>query len=703
MIKFNSLALAGAAALMAAGAAHAAPIGSSFGSSAGTTFNATSLTGFQTMGDDMAGSKVTVFFTGGGSGTANWLATGAGAGSASTAGWSLALSGDSFSSSWTLTNIGGTSIVGFSFDGVPGNTVFDIVDTPANSPGSANGNGFGNADASGGVSFATAAYTNRLTIGGVFYDDLYTSMTVNFTGALASNGTFRFIADTDNASAATCGITPGIPEPETYALMLAWPRHGRLHRAPPPALKRAASHIAIQGHLGPFLFLRMDTNGSLNLDPDCANLPPPLAQQRFEAWLQLPQLGRHRSVGGEQRPAGLVDRPGLDVRGHGRWQAGADRREAVVRFLHQLPQASQRCTLLQRLFDAQCIGGDRRRSRRVLWVHRRECRAMQILITHGSLARTRVLRFNRWQLGAALFGLIVLLTLISGTVYNFVFLKAAREGWPVVSHLVRFVVRDEFAQRDRFMRENLDAMAQKVGEVQAKLIKLEAMGERVSGAVGVKPEELRVSPKAIVAAAPGGQGGPFVPIARGAVVGASLEQLNKAVGALDIEADQRTDVFTLLESRLLESRLASLMIPNSRPVDVAVGSGFGFRSDPFTGRPALHTGLDFPAEAGSEVRAAAGGVVLSSAFHPEYGNLVELDHGNGLITRYAHNVRVLVKAGDLVRRGQVISEVGTSGRSTGAHLHFEVLVDGVPQDPAKFLAGGDAALTAAAKPARARR
>jgi len=326
---------------------------------------------------------------------------------------------------------------------------------------------------------------------------------------------------------------------------------------------------------------------------------------------------------------------------------------------------------------------------------------MQILITHGSLARTRVLRFNRWQLGAALLGLVLVLTLLSGTVYNFVFLKAAREGWPVVSQLVKLVVRDEFAQRDRFMRENLDAMAQKVGEVQAKLIKLEAMGERVSTAVGVKPDELKVEPKAAATGTAGGQGGPFVPFTGRA--GASLEQINSAVGALDIEADRRTDVFTLLESRLLESRLKALMIPNSAPVDVPVGSGFGFRSDPFSGRAALHTGLDFPTEAGTPVHAAAGGVVLSSEWHPEYGHLVEIDHGNGLVTRYAHNSRVLVKAGDLIRRGQVISEVGTSGRSTGAHLHFEVLVDGVPQDPAKFLAGGDAALAAAGKPPRPRR
>ena len=321
---------------------------------------------------------------------------------------------------------------------------------------------------------------------------------------------------------------------------------------------------------------------------------------------------------------------------------------------------------------------------------------MQILITHGSLARTRVLRFNRWQLGAGLFGLIVVLMLLSGAIYNLVFLKAAREGWPVVSQLVRLVVRDEFAQRDRFMRENLDAMAQKVGEVQAKLIKLEAMGERVSTAVGVKPDEIK---PIMSSGARGGQGGPFVPF--GADPALSLEQLQSAVSALDIEADQRTDLFTLLESRLLESRLQALMVPNSRPVDGPVGSGFGFRADPFSGRAALHTGLDFPTEVGTPVHAAAGGVVLLTEYHPEYGNVVELDHGNGLVTRYAHNSRVLVKAGDLIKRGQVISEVGTSGRSTGAHLHFEVLVDGVPQDPAKFLAGGGARV-ASGKTGRAR-
>ena len=303
------------------------------------------------------------------------------------------------------------------------------------------------------------------------------------------------------------------------------------------------------------------------------------------------------------------------------------------------------------------------------------------------------MHFNRWQLVGALFGLIVVLTLLSGTVYHFIFLKAAREGWPVVSQVVKLVVRDEFAQRDRFMRENLDAMATKVGEMQAKLIKLESMSERVSGMAGVKPEEL----EQLKAAAPagGGKGGPFVPATR-----PSLDQLNGWVDSLGEQTDQSTDLFTMIEARLLERKLQSLMVPNSRPVNGPIGSGFGFRADPFSGRAALHTGLDFPADVGTPIHAAAGGVVLFTEFHQQYGNMVEIDHGRGLITRYAHSSKVLVRAGDIVKRGQAIALVGTSGRSTGPHLHFEVLLDGAPQNPAKFLALQDGEAVPAAKTAR---
>jgi len=304
---------------------------------------------------------------------------------------------------------------------------------------------------------------------------------------------------------------------------------------------------------------------------------------------------------------------------------------------------------------------------------------MQVMITHGRLARTRVLQLSPLKLAAVVAALALLLMLASGAIYHWIFLKAAEQGWPVVSAVVKLVVRDEIAQRDLYMRQNLDAMAQKVGEMQAKLVKLEAMGERVSGLAGLKVDEL----KPLQRTDGGGKGGPYVPVDR-----PSLQQLQQLVAGLDAEADESTDIFTFIESRLLESRLQSLMVPNSPPVEGPIGSGFGLRPDPITGRAALHAGLDFPADTGTPIHAAAGGLVLESAWHPAYGNVLEIDHGNGLVTRYAHCSKVLVSPGALVKRGQLVALVGNSGRSTGPHLHFEVLVDGVPQNPERFLAGG---------------
>jgi murein DD-endopeptidase MepM/ murein hydrolase activator NlpD len=230
------------------------------------------------------------------------------------------------------------------------------------------------------------------------------------------------------------------------------------------------------------------------------------------------------------------------------------------------------------------------------------------------------------------------------------------------------------------MRENLDAMAQKVGEMQAKLVKLEAMGDRVSGLAGMKPEELEPLHRAAPAASAAGRGGPFVPAAEGA-----LERMQSLVSQLDEATDLHTDLFTYYESRLQESRLTALLVPSAAPVIGPIGSGFGFRNDPINGRAALHTGLDFPAEIGTPILAAAGGLVITREWHPGYGHVLEIDHGNGLVTRYAHCSSIEVDVGALVKRGQLVAKVGNTGRSTGSHLHFEVLVEGVPQDPARFL------------------
>lgn len=300
---------------------------------------------------------------------------------------------------------------------------------------------------------------------------------------------------------------------------------------------------------------------------------------------------------------------------------------------------------------------------------------MHFIITDASLARSRAIHLSGAKFLLALVGLSLVLMLMAAGLYHWVVLKGAREGWPVVGSMLRLIVKDEFAQRDRFMRENIDAMARRLGEMQAKLVQLEALGERVSGLAGVNSSELKSAP---------GRGGALVsgrPL--------TLEELQSTLDDLDALTESRADLLTVVESRLFDQKIKKMMVPTQQPVRLGhVGSAFGWRIDPFTGRTALHTGLDYQADTGTPILAAAGGVVVTAEAHPAYGNMVEIDHGNNLITRYAHASRFAVKKGDLVKRGQRVADVGSTGRSTGPHLHFEVLVQGVPQDPRKFLAGG---------------
>jgi murein DD-endopeptidase MepM/ murein hydrolase activator NlpD len=300
---------------------------------------------------------------------------------------------------------------------------------------------------------------------------------------------------------------------------------------------------------------------------------------------------------------------------------------------------------------------------------------MQLIITDSWLARSRAVHLSGLKLTVASLLASLALLLMAGMLYHWVFLKGAREGWPVVSTLLRMVTRDEFAQQDRFMRENLDVLARKLGEMQAKLTQLESLGERVSGLAGIDPVDIKSKP---------GQGGALVtgrPLA--------MEELQTILSDLDRLTEQRTDMMTVLESRLFEKKIRTMMVPTQLPVAAAaLGSRFGWRIDPITGHSALHTGMDFQANYASAIVAAAGGVVVTQEFHQEYGSMIEIDHGNDLVTRYAHVSKALVKKGDIIRRGQKIAEVGSTGRSTGTHLHFEVLVQGIAQDPQKFLDAG---------------
>lgn len=297
---------------------------------------------------------------------------------------------------------------------------------------------------------------------------------------------------------------------------------------------------------------------------------------------------------------------------------------------------------------------------------------MQLIITDAWLARSRAIHLSGRRLVLAGCLAAVVMTFLVAGLYHWVFLKGAREGWPIIGTFVRLVVKDEFDQRDRFMRENLDVMAKKLGEMQAKMTQLESLGERVSGLAGINPEEIKSMP---------GRGGPQVldrPI--------TMTELQSSLSMLDSLTSQRADWMTMMESKLFDQKIRNMMVPTQQPVlNANLGSAFGWRIDPITNHGALHTGLDFQADPGTPILAAAGGIVVTQEYHAAYGNMVEIDHGNDIVTRYAHASQVFVKKGDLVKRGKKIAEVGTTGRSTGPHLHFEVLVQNVPQDPQKFL------------------
>lgn len=213
-----AVALATTCAVALTNTAWAGPVASSVSAVPGTPYNTVAMTGFATDGTMMGGSEVTVNFVGGLSQTAIWSN---GTSSAAGTGWSLSLPGDSFNTPWVLANTAATTIVGFAFDGLLGNTTFDIINSPPLSPGSAAGNPFGDAVASDDteITGADATYSNELSVGGVFFGDQYVRMDVAFVGTgLTIGNSFSFIADTDNADAQFGGIVP-TPEPASLAVL----------------------------------------------------------------------------------------------------------------------------------------------------------------------------------------------------------------------------------------------------------------------------------------------------------------------------------------------------------------------------------------------------------------------------------------------------------------------------------------------------
>ncbi len=232
-------------------------------------------------------------------------------------------------------------------------------------------------------------------------------------------------------------------------------------------------------------------------------------------------------------------------------------------------------------------------------------------------------------------------------------------------------------KQQAYMRESMDTMAKRLGQMQAQLLRLDGLGSRLAKMTGMKPEEFSFNE------APA-QGGPYIPAPLQSDV--SLDSMGKQLNDLSKLLGDRSDKLVALETLLMQNSLNKRMLPSVAPItDGWYSSNFGWRIDPFTGKNAMHEGVDYMVPIGTQVRASAGGVVVYAAYHPQYGNMVEIDHGNDIVTRYAHASKLLVKVGQMVRRGQEIALSGTTGRSTGPHLHFEIRYKGLAQNPVRFL------------------
>ena len=301
---------------------------------------------------------------------------------------------------------------------------------------------------------------------------------------------------------------------------------------------------------------------------------------------------------------------------------------------------------------------------------------MQIIVVSSDFRTKKSLTVGIPQV----LGLTVVLMVALGmtaTLANYLSLKyAATSDHPLIRSVLLADQHAEAKQRQQQIQDNINSLAVKLGEVQAHMLRLDGLGEKLAKVAGLKPQELPS------ATANSGRGG-------AATVGAPLsiddfaKQLSELSGTVDVKADQ----LTVLEALLVEGSAQRKFLPTLPPIEnINYTSNFGYRIDPFNGHSTFHEGVDFAAESGTPINAAASGKVIYADVHPAYGKCVEIDHGNGLVTRYAHGSELLVKEGDLVVRGQRISRVGSTGRSTGPHLHFEVRLNGIAQNPGRFLA-----------------
>lgn len=237
--------------------------------------------------------------------------------------------------------------------------------------------------------------------------------------------------------------------------------------------------------------------------------------------------------------------------------------------------------------------------------------------------------------------------------------------------------KTELYNTRKVVMNNLHALALRLGQMNSHVVRLDALGQRLTQMAGFEDGEFNFT-------VPPSLGGPEEILTRDDMN--QVSGLFSALDELDSQLTNRQQQLGILEDLLLNRKLQDEVHPEGRPISSGyISSGFGNRMDPFTGRVAFHEGIDFAGKEGTDVVAVASGVVTWSGNRYGYGKIVEITHGNGYVTRYAHNAENFVAVGDTIKRGEIIASMGSTGRATGPNLHFEVLRNGRVVDPLTYI------------------
>lgn len=305
---------------------------------------------------------------------------------------------------------------------------------------------------------------------------------------------------------------------------------------------------------------------------------------------------------------------------------------------------------------------------------------MNVVIFGKGFGKPR--QFSLSGLGAAV-GIAAVIGIVIGAGFGGGYWYAAETGSGVSSNELAGLTGELQAERDKIAdirqgnEDTIDALAIRIAQMNARMIRLDALGRRLTEMADIDDGEFDFDSDPAL-------GGPEEPMAAGSNV--PVPELVDAMQALGNQLDNREAQLNVLESVLMNQNLKDRVYPQGRPVGSGwISSYFGRRTDPFTGKPANHTGVDFAGKNGAEIVAVADGVVSWSSDRYGYGIMVELNHGGGYATRYAHNSENLVSVGDEVKKGQVVALMGETGRATGPNLHFEVLHNGRRVNPVKFI------------------